>query len=66
MMATRTHVHYFDPDMVDEKVGKAYQALETDLLERKEVMEDRQFQAAERRLELLRHAWALLLEPVIE
>ena len=61
---TRTHTHYFDTEQVDQSVGRAYKELAEDLEGRKPHMDEQTLQAAENRLEALRVAWALLLEPV--
>lgn len=59
---TRTFVRYFDTEQVDELVGGAYKALAQDLELRRPHIDKRLAHAADHRLELLRHAWALLLD----
>lgn len=64
MSATRTHVNYFDPEVVDEVVGGAFKTLETDFERRRPHISRKAALAMERRLDVLRAAWALLLEPL--
>jgi hypothetical protein len=62
---TRTHVIYFgDEDL--EEIAAGFRRLETSFLERKPAMSTQTSRAYERRLDVLRCAWALLLEPVPE
>jgi len=62
---TQTFVRYFnDEDLALIKQG--YQQLAADLESRRPYISKRTAAAMERRLEVLRHAWALLLEPVAE
>jgi hypothetical protein len=59
---TYTHTRFFDAEQVDELVGGAYAALSSDLERRREHMPKEVADAADHRLELLRHTWALLLD----
>jgi hypothetical protein len=64
-MLTHTHAYtrYFtDDDLAEIKAG--FQKLESSYLRRKEHMSPKAASAIERRLDVLRHAWAMLLEPV--
>ena len=61
---TRTFASCFDRDQVDELVGGAYKALAADLEERRPYIDRDAASAADHRLELLRHSWALLLDAV--
>ena len=62
MIAVRTHTHFFDTEQVDELVGGAYKALAEDLEGRRPHISEELAAAADHRLELLRHTWALLLD----
>lgn len=62
MTYTRTHVTLFDTETVDDLVGAAHRALETDYLQRKDHMSKRNQLASEARLQTLRAAWILLLD----
>ncbi len=59
---THTHTRFFDAEQVDELVGGAYRVLAADLEERREHIPESIAAAADHRLELLRHTWALLLD----
>jgi hypothetical protein len=61
---TRTRVRYFDAEQVDELVGNAYKALESDFEERRAHIDRRSQIAMEARLGLLRHTWLVLLDEV--
>ncbi len=62
-MATRTHTTFFDREQVDEFVGLAYRALASDLESRRRHIDPQMAARADARLELLRVAWLLLLDP---
>jgi hypothetical protein len=59
---THTHTKFFDSDEVDRLVGGAYKALTVDFEMRRPFIDKHIAQAADHRLELLRHTWALLLD----
>lgn len=66
-METRTHTTYFDTEKVDEIIGGAYKAFESEWEGRKEFVTDPRLRSAiEARLGLLRHTWAVMLERVPE
>jgi len=62
---TRTHTAYFDDDSLQE-LADAYKHLAADWEVRRQFVPKRVAFAVDHRLELVRHAWALLLEPVPE
>jgi len=63
-MATRTFTTYFAPELVDQHVGQAFKALESDYLRRKEYIDQDVRLAIEARLDLLRRTWQLMLDRV--
>lgn len=65
MAATRTHTKYFSGDSPGmEELRTAYFKLKSDYEQRKDHVSPKVRAAIERRLEMLRHAWTMLLEPV--
>jgi len=61
---TRTHTNYWDHEEVDEKIGGAFRHFESDYLDRQAYIPKEVQVAMEARLNVLRSAWALMLEPV--
>lgn len=59
---THTHTGFFDREQVDELVGGAYKELASDLEQRRPHISEAIAAAADHRLEMLRHTWALLLD----
>lgn len=59
---THTHTKLFDTEQVDELVGGAYKALASELEGRRPHIPAAMAAAADHRLEMLRHTWALLLD----
>jgi hypothetical protein len=64
-MRTYTYVKYFSDDSPGmSELQEAYSKLESDYLRRRDAMSPKARQAVDLRLALLRHSWAMLLEPV--
>jgi hypothetical protein len=62
-VSTRTHTVYFDDEDL-RLIREGFAVLESSYLGRKAYMSQAAQRAHERRLDVLRAAWALLLEPV--
>lgn len=62
MRSTSTYSTFFDAQMVDDTVGAAYKELATSYERRKQFIDPDVRLSVETRLEVLRHAWTLLLE----